>query len=46
MTTYSALYYHLIWSTKNREPNISEIFEDSLHRYIAGIIYGKKGIAI
>lgn len=46
MTTYSAIFYHLIWSTKNREPLINEIIENSLYRYISGIIYGKKGLAI
>jgi putative transposase len=46
MTTYSDLYYHLIWSTKNREPFINEIIENTLHQYIAEIIHAKGGSLI
>jgi len=46
MTTYSGLYYHLIWSTKNRAGLISETIENKLHAYMAGIVQGNKGTAI
>ena len=28
------LYYHFVWSTKNREPLITETYEKFLYRYI------------
>src|SRR5260221_12730896 len=34
--TYFQLFYHFVWSTKNREPTISSIFEEPLHSYIGG----------
>ena len=41
MSSYSATYYHLVWSTKNRQPFITEPFEVHLYRYIFGIIRNK-----
>lgn len=38
MSTYSALYYHLIWSTKNRTPLILDSLEPLLYKYINGIV--------
>ena len=32
--SYTELYYHFIWATKNREPFIMPGFEDRLYRYI------------
>lgn len=46
MTTHHALFYHLIWSTKNREPFIHPLIEQTLHRYITGIINAKKASLI
>ncbi len=46
MTTYSALYYHLIWSTKNRAGFISETIENKLHAYMTGIVQAKNGTVI
>ena len=46
MTTFSALYYHLIWSTKNREKMILEIDEQHLHKYIVATIKNLQGNVI
>lgn len=34
MTTFSALYYHIVWSTKNREKLIHEWDESHLYKYM------------
>ena len=34
--TYVQLFYHLIWSTKNRELSIPPGFEERLHHYLGG----------
>jgi REP element-mobilizing transposase RayT len=44
--TYSKLYYHIVFSTKNREPFISEAIEDELHKYMCGIIRNIDGKCI
>jgi putative transposase len=36
--TYSNLLYHIVFSTKNRQPMIQPSFRDELEKYIAGII--------
>ncbi|MBA3720958.1 MAG: IS200/IS605 family transposase [Parachlamydiaceae bacterium] len=41
MSTFSALYYHLVWSTKDRIPHISEKIEEQLYKYIFGIMKNK-----
>jgi REP element-mobilizing transposase RayT len=38
--TYTKLYYHIVFSTKNRQPFINTEIEDRFHKYIAGIIRG------
>jgi REP element-mobilizing transposase RayT len=35
--TFSALFYHIIFSTKNREPWISREIEERIWKYIGGI---------
>ena len=35
--SYSKLLYHFIWSTKNREPIISQHIEERVWAYLAGI---------
>ena len=37
-SSYTCLRYHLIWSTKHRQPLISEDIRDRLFQYIGGII--------
>jgi REP element-mobilizing transposase RayT len=36
--TYTKLFYHLVFSTKHREPMIAHSFERELYNYIAGIV--------
>jgi REP element-mobilizing transposase RayT len=38
--------YHIIFSTKNREPMIQKSFQDNLYAYIGGIIRDRKGALI
>lgn len=44
--SYAALYYHLIFSTKNRAPMITLNLRDRLYDYMGGIINGNEGIPI
>jgi putative transposase len=44
--TYTKLYYHIVFSTKNREPFISHDIEDELQKYISGIVRGIDGSCI
>jgi len=41
--TYTELIYHLIFSTKNREPLISPRLQAELYPYIGGILRGQGG---
>ena len=38
MSTYTQIYYHIVFSTKNRERVLSAGRRDELFRYIAGVI--------
>ncbi len=44
--TYSQLYYHLVWSTKERLALIEDDFKDGLYAYISGAIKFKGGVLI
>ncbi|HBB86887.1 MAG TPA: IS200/IS605 family transposase [Blastocatellia bacterium] len=44
--TYSSLHYHVIFSTKNREPWIAQDIEDRIWRFIGGIARNHKMIAL
>lgn len=44
--SYRVHYFHLIWSTKRRQPCISENIQDSLYSYIGGIIRKHNGSLI
>ncbi len=35
--TYTKLFYHIVFSTKNRGRFITSTIEDELHKYITGI---------
>ena len=37
-STYLALYYHLIFSTENREPSIGSEWRSRLHGYLGGTV--------
>ena len=47
-STYSALYSHLVFATKNREPLILAEWEERLHSYLGGCLgkLGAKALAI
>ena len=40
--TYTKMYYHLVWSTKNRHPFITKENEETLYNYIGRITIEKK----
>lgn len=42
--TLAYLHYHLIFSTKNRLPQITADLRDRLYDYMGGIIKGERGI--
>ena len=44
-STYLSLHYHLIFSTKNREPLIHPNWRASLHQYLGGTVRGMDGVA-
>jgi putative transposase len=44
--TYTKLYYHIVFSTKNRKPLINQAIETELHKYIIGIIHNIEGTCI
>jgi REP element-mobilizing transposase RayT len=44
--TYTKLIYHIVFSTKNRQPFINSAIEEELHRYIGGIIRGIGGACL
>ncbi|MBA3722742.1 MAG: IS200/IS605 family transposase [Parachlamydiaceae bacterium] len=36
--TYTKIYYHLVWSTKKRQPLIQPSFQIRLYNYMGGIV--------
>jgi REP element-mobilizing transposase RayT len=40
------LLYHIVFSTKHRQPMIAGTLEDRLHGYLGGLVRGQKGIAL
>ncbi len=45
-STLTNLLYHVIFSTKGREPIIIPEIRDDLHRYMGGIIKGEGGVLL
>jgi len=45
-STHLSLFYHIVFSTKNRYPFIKESWEPRLHGYIGGIIRELSGVAV
>ncbi len=43
MSTYLSLQYHIIFSTKHREPWLSPSFRNRVHDYLGGTVKGLKG---
>jgi REP-associated tyrosine transposase len=44
MSSYTHLYVHVVFSTKDRTSIIRAKFSDRLYRYIHGIVAAKKGV--
>ena len=44
-STHLSLHYHLVFSTKHREPWITTAFRAELHSYLGGIVRGLDGMA-
>ena len=44
--TYTNLLYHIVFSTKQRIPLITDSIREELYRYIGGIIRGEGGILL
>jgi REP element-mobilizing transposase RayT len=44
--TYTKLFYHIVFSTKNRERFITPTIEDELHKYISGVVRGIGGTIV
>lgn len=42
-STFLALHYHIVFSTKNRTPMIEEAWRDRLHEYLGGTVSGLGG---
>lgn len=45
-TTYTSLHYHLVFSTKNREPFIAAEWRSRLHEYLGGMVRGLDGVSL
>jgi REP element-mobilizing transposase RayT len=46
MSTFTCLNYHLVFSTRNREPLIDEVWQQRLFDYIGGIIRAQNGVLL
>ena len=42
-STFTNLLYHVVFSTKGRDPLITPAFQKELYKYIGGIIRGEGG---
>jgi putative transposase len=42
MSTFTQIYYHIVFSTKNREPHLAKDGRDDLFKYIWGILRENK----
>lgn len=45
-TTFANLLYHVVFSTKDRNPSIRDDIREPLYEYIGGIIRGERGILL
>ncbi|MCD6186309.1 MAG: transposase [Deltaproteobacteria bacterium] len=43
-STLTNLIYHVVFSTKAREPKIIQEIRDELYRYMGGIVKGEGGV--
>ncbi|NTS39559.1 IS200/IS605 family transposase [Flavisolibacter sp. BT320] len=42
MTTYRQIFYHLVFSTKNRESSLTQNHQEALYRFIWGVINNRR----
>jgi putative transposase len=42
-STYLSLHYHLVFSTRDRKPQIADAIRSRLHDYLSGTVLGLKG---
>ena len=45
-STHLSLHFHVVFSTKNREPWIAAGFRSELHAYLGGVVRGLEGIPL
>ncbi|CAN5666154.1 IS200/IS605 family transposase [soil metagenome] len=45
-STHTSLYFHLVFSTKDRLPLIGDDWKEKLHAYLGGIVRNQKGVAL
>jgi putative transposase len=45
-STYTNLLYHILFSTKSREPIITADWKEELYRYLGGIIRAEGGVCL
>jgi putative transposase len=43
-STYLSLHYHIVFSTKNREPLLDQSWRSRLHEYLGGTVRGLGGV--
>jgi len=43
-STHLSLHYHLVFSTKNRVPNIADTWRGRLHAYLGGVVRNVEGV--
>jgi REP element-mobilizing transposase RayT len=43
-STYLSLHYHIVFSTKDRQPIIASLWRDRLHEYLGGTVHGLGGV--
>ena len=44
--TYCSLHYHLVFSTKDRLPMLTEDWHSTMHAYLGGIVKNLKGVPV
>jgi putative transposase len=44
MSTYTSLHFHLVFSTKGRQPLIAESWQTRFHEYLGGTVKGLNGV--
>ncbi len=45
-STHTSLYFHFVFSTKDRLPLIADDWKEKLHSYLGGIVRNQNGVAL